>query len=131
MTDDLSDNDIVIRQINCAHILCRNLWQKLACGASASSDITTNFNIDFYGDEHFWTRYGRTMRIVLFLFPVLHVIQVCILDFLLLLVGRLPVLSSANLIIQMKKKRQAYRKTRVYFEKLIEPVELHTQSEGF
>jgi len=42
------------------------------------------------------------MRLVMFIFPILHVVHVCVLDLLLFVVGRL---SSVNLVIQMQKKR--------------------------
>ena len=126
MTEDLTDNDIVIRQINCAPILSRNLDQKLKTGAKLSAQQDSqSFSFDYYGDEHYWMRFGTIMRVIMFAFPILHAFQVLILNILLFFIGKLR---SSNLVIQMQKKRQAYRKARVYFEKLMEPVKV-TQSE--
>ena len=77
MTDDLTDNNIVIRQINCAHILKRNLARRLAMKEDDGSEF------DYYGDEYYWMRQSIPMRFLLFIFPALYLFHTHLLKFLL------------------------------------------------
>lgn len=105
MTDDLTDNDIVIRQINCAHILRRNLERLLSSGLRGSlesrgseekdAEVDT-FTFDYYGDQNYWMRYGIPMRIIMLIFPVLYIVQCTVLRLLLFLTTPLKKL---NLVI--------------------------------
>jgi len=101
MTDDLTDNDIVIRQINCAHTLRRNLERLLQTrisknSATESNPEKDNFTFDYYGDENYWMRYGAIMRLTMFVFPILYFIQTTVLRLLLFLTTPLKKL---NLVI--------------------------------
>ena len=125
MMDDLTDNDIVMRQINCAYILRRNLALRL----QRRTQSKCSFNFDYYGDQNWWMRYKVPMRVIFFVFPIIDVVQGSVLRLLLMVVGPL---SNWNLVIQMQKKLQAFNKTRVYFEKLMEPVAVsQAESDGY
>ena len=119
MTDDLTDNDIVMRQINCAPILRRNLELHLRTN-QLDNDSRLDFCTAYYGDQYYWLRQSYLMRLIMLIFPVVYVLHVSVLKILLLILSRF--MPQANLTIQMKNKVQAYRKCRIYMEKLCEPV---------
>ena len=85
MTDDLTDNNIVIRQINCAHILKRNLARRLTMKEDDGSEF------DYYGDEYYWMRQSLPMRFLLFIFPALYMFQTYLLKFLLIALSYNPI----------------------------------------
>lgn len=68
---DLTDNDIIIRQINCSQILERLLSNRIKSGPSAR--VKFDFDRDFYGEEPYWTRqYSLTMRLMALVFAIIY-----------------------------------------------------------
>ena len=67
------------------------------------------------------------MRLIVIAFSFLYVVQSKLLGLLLQATRALEPLEKLNLVIQMKKKIRQYKKARIYFEMLTEPVpELQT-----
>lgn len=96
MTDDLTDNDLVIRQINYGHILSRLLSQRLSGAKPGKFEPQS----DFYGDVNFWRRQGKLMRLVLFCFLVLCLTQRFIIKSLIFLTKPLPqIVQKLNIFI--------------------------------
>ena len=114
MRDDLTDNEIILRQVNCSLMLQRNLEKKLT-----QKEIGTQFAENFYGDQNYWSRVSWLMRFILLVFLVIYFSQIYILKGLISLLG--PIDNKLNLVIQLKKKLRAFEKTRLYFEKLMDP----------
>lgn len=105
MTDDLTDNDLVIRQINYAHIISRLLLKRLIDDSTSCEDFKTSE--DFYGDQKYWRRANLCMRIILFSFLVLCLTQRFFIKALIFLSSPLP-LQKLNILIQLKRKAQQY-----------------------
>ena len=88
MVDDLTDNEIALRQINCAHILKRNLVQnlerRLSCDGQGKE---VDFEFKYYEDKNYWLRLNFIMRINMFIFPFLYLIQSGFLKLILLIIG--------------------------------------------
>ena len=76
----------------------------------------------YYGDEHYWMRFNFPMRLIVIAFSFLYVVQSKLLGLLLQATRALEPLEKLNLVIQMKKKIRQYKKARIYFEMLTEPV---------
>jgi hypothetical protein len=102
MHDDLTDNDIVIRQINSSSILKRLLEERLTSGEhTESEDQGFNFPQDFYGDAKYWLRANLPMKLVFMIFLFLYGPQSLCLRGLLLF---LSPFEKFNIVIQMKNK---------------------------
>ena len=116
MTDDLTDNDLVIRQINYSHILGRLLTQRLS-GVKPSGFQPQS---DFYGDANYWRRQGILMRLVLLCFVVLCLTQKFFIKSLILLTKPLPqIVQKLNIFIQLRRKADQYDQTRKYLSLLL------------
>ena len=69
---DLTDNDIIIRQINCSQILERLLAERVQ---SKDQDIDKKFDFerDFYGRKGFWTYKDHfTLRLMALIFAIIY-----------------------------------------------------------
>jgi len=98
----LTDNDLVIRQINYSHIISRLLQSRL----SDSSDQCESFKYaeDFYGDAKYWRRANWLMRLMLLVFLVLCCTQRLFIKVLLFVTKPLFPLHRLNILIQLKRK---------------------------
>lgn len=68
--EDLSENDIVVRQINCSKILERLIEQRLK-----SKDAYGDFSFypDFYGKSSYWFNNGFLIRFLIIVYYMLSV----------------------------------------------------------
>jgi hypothetical protein len=98
MTQDLTDNDIVLRQINYSQIIARLLRDRLRTNESAQCE-QFRFAEDFYGDAKYWRRVNICHRVVLLMFLVLCITQRFVIEALLLLAKPLWPLQRLNLMI--------------------------------
>lgn len=70
---DLTDNDIIIRQINCSQILERLLTRSIQLANGDEPDSKFDFDRDFYGREAYWiSRTSLTMRLMALIFAFLY-----------------------------------------------------------
>jgi len=67
MTDDLTDNDLILRQINYSHIISRLIKKRLNDNSFCDE---FRFN-ELYGDAKYWRRANIVMRIILLVFLIL------------------------------------------------------------
>ena len=95
MTDDLTDNEIIIRQINAVHVLSRNLNERLKQRPDTPKDSIT-FAKQYYGEESYWERPSCAMRIVVFIFSIIYLVQSYCLRIMLFALAPLPKL---NLVV--------------------------------
>lgn len=112
--EDLTENDIIIRQINCSGILNRLLTERIDNPTAEKSDF--NFEIDFYGRENRWTSFGALLKIFSFLYIILYGPCKLLISFLWIF----SPLSKLNTVIQLKKKAENFRKVRYYITLLKE-----------
>jgi N-acetylglucosaminyl transferase component (Gpi1) len=122
MVDDLTHNDVVIRQINASSILKRLLSERLT-REHAESDF--NFPLDFYGDAKYWLKASLPMKMTMIVFLVLQLPQVLILRAVLFFMAPL---NKINVVIQMKKKLRSFDKARGYLHELMLPVKRDADS---
>ena len=123
MLDDLTDNDIVIRQINCSQIL-RRLLAGSFMGNGPIEDLprtlvskdTFEFPGDFYGDTNYWLKTSLPMRLIIVIFMVLYLPMTLVLKSLLMI---LSPFDKFNIVISLTKKLQGFRKAKLYLSQLI------------
>lgn len=118
MTEDLTDNDLVLRQINYSNIIARLLNQRLEISEGCDDDL--QYSADFYGDPLYWRRANITMRFVFFIFLFLYLTQSILIKTLLFLTKPLFFLQKSNLMIQLKRKSHKFDQTRKYLGLLIQ-----------
>lgn len=74
MLDDLTHNDVVVRQINASSTLKRLLDERLTqpqTNQQASEPF--NFPLDFYSDSKYWLKANVTMKVTMMAFLVMYV----------------------------------------------------------
>ena len=74
MTQDLTDNDLVLRQINAAHIIKRMLRLRLSNpdpSTQQAKQTKVLSLLNYYGDSEYWLRSNIPMKIILCLFLLL------------------------------------------------------------
>ena len=108
--NDLTDNDIIIRQINCSQILERLLNKRVRDynqnGQLEQADQKFDFERDFYGEAGFWTRKNSyVMRIMAFIFAIIyHPYNMIIQSF--LFIRKLAVgVDVLNCVVMIKRKK--------------------------
>lgn len=111
--DDLTHNNIILRQINCSQSITRLLEKSLKDTEFATREF--DFTADYYGDKSYWLRLGWFMRLVMLLFVVLYIVETFFLRIFLSIFGRFDKL---NIVIQMQKKLRLFNKTRIYLYQL-------------
>lgn len=116
MTEDLTDNDLVIRQINSAHIVQRLLKNTLKNQGAGNQPF--QFSSDYYGDSKYWRRTNILMKLILFCFLLLCVTQRLLIKSFLFLTSLLP-LQKINLMLQLRRKVEKYDQAKRYFEMLL------------
>ena len=116
MTEDLTDNDLVIRQINSAHIVQRLLKNSLKNQGAGTQPF--QFSSDYYGDSKYWRRTNILMKLILFCFLLLCVTQRLLIKSFLFLTSLLP-LQKINLMLQLRRKVEKYDQAKRYFEMLL------------
>jgi hypothetical protein len=117
MLDDLTHNDVVIRQINASTILKQLVEKRMQ-----STNVTDfRFPDDFYGDAKYWLKASLFMKLTMIAFIVIYVPQLFILKGLVCL---LTPFDKCNIVIQLKKKLRSLTRARLYLTELNKPVEL-------
>lgn len=112
MTSDLTDNDLVLRQINAAPVIRRLLAERLD-GSNSSLELQAG---DYYGDARYWQRGNLCTRLVLACFLLLCLTQQLVVKALLLL---LSPATRLNVVIQLRRKARQYDKTKVLLQRLL------------
>jgi len=106
MHDDLTHNDVVIRQINASTTLKRLLDARLKQPPAQNTlDLAFCFPGDFYGEARYWLRANPPMKLTMLAFMLIYVTQVLILRGLLCF---LTPFNKFNVVIQLKKKLRAF-----------------------
>jgi len=111
--DDLTHNNIIMRQINCSQIIDRLLVKSLKDKEFAEKEF--DFPADYYGDKSYWLRLGLFYRPLMFIFVVLYIVETFFLRISLSIIGRFDKL---NIVIQMQKKLRLFNKCRIYLYQL-------------
>ena len=84
--DDLTHNNIMLRQINASQIINRLLKKALEDNDFATKSF--EFPADFYGDKSYWLRLGLFLKPLMLIFIVLYIVQTTLLRVLLSILGR-------------------------------------------
>jgi hypothetical protein len=111
MTTDLTENDIVVRQINCAKIIDRLLMKALSnenkkAGSYVVDKSAFDYETDFYGRKNYWFKISLPMKIITFLYLIMFFpcrIAIGLLSF-------LSPLSQLNIVLSLEKKRESFKK---------------------
>ena len=105
---DLTDNDIIIRQINCSQILERLLVNRVkesknqTQGEGSVCTEKFDFDRDFYGEQGFWTKKNSwVMRIMALIFAIIYYPYNMIIDLFLYLQS----FDWLNCIVMIKRKK--------------------------
>lgn len=119
--NDLTDNDIIIRQINCSQILERLLNKRIRdCNQNGHVEQISqkfDFERDFYGEAGFWTRKNSyVMRIMAFIFAIIyHPYNMIIQSF--LFIQKLTVsVDMLNCIVMIKRKKHQMNQCAIYLK---------------
>jgi hypothetical protein len=95
MTDDLTDNDLILRQINYSHIISRLIKRRLS-----DSSFSDDFKFyELYGDAKYWRRANVVMRLILLVFLILCLSQKLFIKALLFLSAPIPLVQKLNIFI--------------------------------
>ena len=73
MINDLTDNDLAVRQINASKILDRLLQATLEQNDSINNELPFNFETDFYGRKNYWFRIAFPLKLITFLYVLLYI----------------------------------------------------------
>jgi len=110
---DLTENDIVLRQINYSSILDKLLTQAVKDSEEAKGDL--KFPADFYGQKAFWLKSSVIMRLIYLAFSVVYLPQKAILT---LLNTPLKLLGRLNLSISVKRRLDSLQKCKVFLKQI-------------
>jgi hypothetical protein len=73
MSQDLTENEIVIRQINCSKIVDRLLRHSLQNQSKKSSQEEFSFEPDFYGETNYWFKAALPLKVIALIYLVLYI----------------------------------------------------------
>lgn len=83
--EDLTENEIVIRQVNCSKILDRLLRERITSISSTKAAVPDtsispfDFETDFYGQQHYWFKIALPLKIITLLYIIMYVpYRICI-----------------------------------------------------
>lgn len=117
---DLTDNDIIIRQINCSQILARLLEERVklqkqydfnGVNYQMSEHSRFNFERDFYGLDGYWTNQNsKSIRIAALILAIIYYPYKTIIDFFIYL----QKYDMFNCLVMIKKKRYQMRQCENY-----------------
>lgn len=105
MKSDLTENDLIIRQINVSKIVDRIFKEQLAMGEKANLNEPFDFEKDFYGTRNYWFKIAISLKIINLIYIILYIpyrLSVVIL-------GIFSPLDKLNTVLQLKKKRKSFK----------------------
>mmetsp|Transcript_3387 Transcript_3387/g.5698 ORF Transcript_3387/g.5698 Transcript_3387/m.5698 type:complete len:563 (-) Transcript_3387:73-1761(-) len=122
---DLTDNDIIMRQINCSQILLRLLDQRIKMSnrqiihGETIQDLQAmkqfDFERDFYGEKDYWTgRNSGVLRAMAFVFAVIYYPYKLVIQLFMVL----RKFSMLNCVVMVKRKKHQMTQCEYYLRVL-------------
>ena len=117
MNTDLTENDIVVRQINCSKIVDRLLMDTLKNKSKPQEKFC--FEQDFYSQHNYWFKAAIPLKLVALFYIVLLIPLSSIIGFL----SILSPLNQLNTVLQIKKKQTTINKCQMYLQILSQKID--------